>query len=60
MQDNPTPLSDVLEKHIIKKYLLKNEATLRREPSKAARSALLFGPPGTSKTKLIEAIASDA
>ena len=59
LQDKPNSLSDVLDKHIIKKYLSKNEATLRREPSKAARSALLFGPPGTSKTKLIEAIASD-
>jgi hypothetical protein len=59
LRDKPKTLSDVLKKHIIGRYLLKNEATLRREPSKAARSALLFGPPGTSKTKLIEAIASD-
>ena len=59
LRNKPTKLSSLLTTRLIDKYKSKDELTLRRESSKDVRSALLFGPPGTSKTRLIEAISTD-
>lgn len=59
LRSKPTTLSALLTERLIEKYKSKDETTLRREGSKDVRSALLFGPPGTSKTRLIETIATD-
>jgi len=57
---NKTPnLSDVLRTRIIENYRSQNEMTLRRKPIKKPLSALLFGPPGTSKTETSNAVADD-
>lgn len=52
-------LSSVLRAEIIDSYKGETEVTLRRTPVKAARSALLFGPPGTSKTEITGALADE-
>lgn len=59
LQGKPKTLSDVLRTRIIKNYRVQNEITLRRKPIKKPLSALLFGPPGTSKTEVTKAIADD-
>src|ERR1035437_6908443 len=55
----PKFLNDILLKEFVEKYSKENVHTLRKRSIKAPRSALLFGPPGTSKTKVTEAIAGD-
>ena len=52
-------LSSVLTTQIVDKYKGESELSLRRRSIKAARSALLFGPPGTSKTSITGAVADD-
>lgn len=52
-------LSSVLTTQIVDKYKGESEASLRHRTIKAARSALLFGPPGTSKTSITGAVAHD-
>lgn len=52
-------LKRILRQHFVSKYRDQTEQTLRKQKSKAARSALLFGPPGTSKTEVVEAIAKE-
>lgn len=52
-------LKAILKDELISKYAGENQHTLSRRPVKAPRSALLFGPPGTSKTKVTEAVARD-
>jgi hypothetical protein len=52
-------LKEIIIEEIVTKCSGQNEQTLRRKPLKTARSALLFGPPGTSKTKVTEALADD-
>ena len=52
-------LSSVLQSRIIDPYRTETAATLRRRAIDKPRSALLFGPPGTSKTEITKAIADD-
>lgn len=52
-------LSSVLTTQIIDKYREESEVSLRHKSIKAARSALLFGPPGTSKTSITGSVADD-
>lgn len=54
-----TTVTSVLKTRIVDKYKGKNEVGLRRNPSKNPLSALLFGPPGTSKTEVTRAVADD-
>lgn len=51
-------LNKILENEFLKRYAKENEDTLSKRSIKAPRSALLFGPPGTSKTSVTEAIAA--
>jgi len=57
----PKRLNDILLNEFITKYKFLDEQSLRKRSIKkgSPRSALLFGPPGTSKTKVTEAIAGD-
>jgi hypothetical protein len=59
LKDRVTNLSSVLRTQIIDNYKVETEVTLRRRLVKAARSALLFGPPGTSKTEITGALADE-
>ena len=53
-------LTDILTNEIVKKYTGQTEKKLRiRKLKGAPRSALLFGPPGTSKTTVTDAVAGD-
>jgi hypothetical protein len=57
----PKSLLGMLRKLIIDKYVDQTEAKLRRSQiaERDPRSALLFGPPGTSKTTITKAVARD-
>lgn len=53
-----TTLKKVAEEELLRDELLKSDAeSLRQRPLKGPRSALLFGPPGTSKTSFAKVIA---
>lgn len=53
-------LSDILWDQFVKNFFGIDEAELRRKPaSRKPVSALLFGPPGTSKTEVTKSLAQD-
>jgi len=56
IQDKPQSLFMVLKEELIAANLKSDEADLRRKGIKRPISALLFGPPGSSKTRLAKAI----
>ena len=52
-----TTLQKVIEKELLARAQKTNEKSLRRKSLAGRRSALLFGPPGTSKTSFARAMA---
>lgn len=50
-------VKDVLHNKILSKVIDKDRKEFRSKPINHKRSALLFGPPGTSKTSIVKALA---
>lgn len=52
-------LTRILRRKFVSHYRGESEYTMRKRRLKASRSALLFGPPGTSKTDVVQAVAGE-
>jgi MoxR-like ATPase len=52
-------LRSILREKLISRHSDESEHTLRAQKSNASRSALLFGPPGTSKTGVVSQVAKE-
>ncbi len=60
LQGQTERLSNILWTRIVNPYTGQDEMSLRRNPiKKKPLSVLLFGPPGTSKTRITQALAGD-